>query len=180
MTDAVAVIGAGSWGTALADLLARKGMPVRIWAYEKAVADAINREHENPHYLPGTRLSANLEATNSVREAVDGCGTVVSVSPAQHVREVMDAAAPSIKPGTLVVSASKGIEKGTLDTMAEILDEVLPDSCETAFLSGPSFAAEVARGLATAVTVASQPRRSGRAARTGAVPDRILQGLHQR
>jgi glycerol-3-phosphate dehydrogenase (NAD(P)+) len=151
----VAVVGAGSWGTALADLLARKGMPVRIWAFEKAVADTINERHENPLYLKGVTLSANLTATTAVRAAVDGCDTIVSVSPAQHVRAVMDAATPSIEPGAIVINASKGIEKGTLDTMAQVLDEVLPDSCRTAFLSGPSFAAEVARGLVTAVTVAS-------------------------
>jgi glycerol-3-phosphate dehydrogenase (NAD(P)+) len=155
MSGPVAVVGAGSWGTALADLLARKGMPVRIWAWEQAVVDGINQSRENPVYLKGIALSEHLEATTSVRDAVAGCDTIVSVSPAQHVRAVIDAASPSIEPGATVISASKGIEKGTLDTMSQVLDEVLPDSCATAFLSGPSFATEVARGLVTAVTVAS-------------------------
>jgi glycerol-3-phosphate dehydrogenase (NAD(P)+) len=158
----VAVVGAGSWGTALADLLARKGMPVRIWAFERSVAEAINERHENPIYLKGITLSDNLSATTSVRAAVEGCDTIVSVSPAQHVRQVMDAATPSIEPSAVVINASKGIEKGTLATMAQVLDEVLPDACRTAFLSGPSFAAEVARGLVTAVTVASEDEDAAR------------------
>jgi glycerol-3-phosphate dehydrogenase (NAD(P)+) len=160
MKAPVAVIGAGSWGTALADLLARKEEPVRIWAYETAVVDAINASHENPLYLRDIRLSENLEATSSIRDAVSGASTIVSVSPAQHVREVMGGAASSIADGAVVISASKGIEKGTLDTMAQVLDEVLPESCTTAFLSGPSFAAEVARGLVTAVTVASRDEQA--------------------
>jgi glycerol-3-phosphate dehydrogenase (NAD(P)+) len=166
VSNPVAVIGAGSWGTALADLLARKGMPVRIWAFENAVADAINDRHENPVYLKGITLSENLSAMTSVRAAVEGCDTIVSVSPAQHVREVMDAATPSVERDAIIVSASKGIEKGTLDTMAQVLDEVLPDTCRTAFLSGPSFATEVARGLVTAVTVASADEDAARHAQS--------------
>lgn len=155
MSESIAVIGAGSWGTALATLLAGKGHIVRLWAYESAVADSVNEWHENSMYLPGVRLSPNVTATTDSSEAVRNCATVVSVSPAQHVRTVMTGAAAAIGDGTTVVSASKGIEKGSLFTMAQVLDEVLPAGCATAFISGPSFAVEVGREMATAVTAAS-------------------------
>jgi len=164
MSHTVAVVGAGSWGTALADLLAGKGLNVRLWAWEPAVVDAINRDRANPDYLPGVELSGNIRAFTSLGEVVSGCETIVSVSPAQHVRAVLGQAAPSIEPDALVVSASKGIEKGTLDTMAEVLADVLPATCRTAFISGPSFASEVARGLVTAVTVASRDASAARLA----------------
>jgi glycerol-3-phosphate dehydrogenase (NAD(P)+) len=157
MNGEVAVIGAGSWGTALANLLARKGRPVRLWALEPDVVSAINERHENPGYLPGIRLSPALRAIGRITDAVAGAGTIVAVSPAQHMRRVMSEAAPWIEPEALIISASKGIEKGTLLTMAEVLREVLPAGLggRTAFVSGPSFAVEVAREMATAVTVAS-------------------------
>lgn len=155
MSETIAVIGAGSWGTALANLLASKGNSVRLWAWERDVADSINDWRENPVYLPGISLSSNLSAATDVTAAVAGCSTVVSVSPAQHVRAVMTGAAPAISEGAVVVSASKGVEKGTLFTMAQVLEDVLPAGCATAFISGPSFAVEVARKLATAVTAAS-------------------------
>jgi glycerol-3-phosphate dehydrogenase (NAD(P)+) len=158
LTEKVSVVGAGSWGTALANLLARKGAPVRLWALEPEVVDGVNRRHENPLFLAGVELSPQLTATSDIAEAVAGAAMVVSVSPAQHVRNVMTLAGRAMAPGTLIVSASKGIEKGTLATMAQVLHESLPAGlhARTAYLSGPSFAAEVARELATAVTVASK------------------------
>lgn len=157
MNDRLGVVGAGSWGTALANLLARKGYPVTIWALEEDVVRGINQGHENPVYLPGVELSPRLTAVSNIAAAVGGARMVVSASPAQHVREVMAEAGRWIEPGTLIVSASKGIEKGSLATMAQVLQAVLPAgvSGRLAFLSGPSFAAEVARELVTAVTVAS-------------------------
>ena len=158
MSVAVAVIGAGSWGTTLANLLAKKGCRVRLWSYEEDVARAIGATRENPRYLPGVALDPALEATSRLDEAVPGADVVVSVSPSQHVRAIMSRAADLVRPDALVVSASKGIEVSTLQTMAEVLAAVLPSPVarRACFLSGPSFALEVAREQPTAVTVASR------------------------
>lgn len=158
--ERVAVIGAGNWGTALGDLLARKGHPVSIWSFEPEVADAINRDHENPKYLRHIPLSETLRATASLEEAVHGAEVLVSVSPAQHVRAVLTAAAPHLDSDIFVVSASKGIEISTLQTMDGAIESVLKSSRPPAFLSGPSFALEVAQQKPTAVTVASRSEES--------------------
>jgi glycerol-3-phosphate dehydrogenase (NAD(P)+) len=152
----VAVVGAGSWGTALADLLSRRGHDVVLWAYEGEVAASIRERHVNALYLRDVPLHEALDATTDLAEAVAGRELVVSVSPAQHVRRVMAGAAAQLAEGALVVSASKGIETRTLATMEEVLQDVLPAHARLAFLSGPSFAVEVVRQLATAVTVASR------------------------
>jgi glycerol-3-phosphate dehydrogenase (NAD(P)+) len=157
MSGHIAVIGAGSWGTALANLLAKKDLPVRVWSWEADVAAAIAGEHRNPRYLSDVGLDPRLGATADLREAVDGADFIVSVSPAQHVRRVMARAAEAMRPGALVVGASKGIETTSLKTMAQVLAEVLPRqaAARATFLSGPSFALEVAHEQPTAVTVAS-------------------------
>jgi glycerol-3-phosphate dehydrogenase (NAD(P)+) len=158
MMQTVGVVGAGSWGTALANLLAKKGHTVRMWSYEADVADAINTSHENTKYMKGIALAPTLSASTSLEEVVRGADAVLSVSPAQHVRSVMTQACEFIAPDTLVVSASKGIETGTLKTMAHVLAEVLPRGvgASSCYLSGPSFALEVARELPTAVTIAGR------------------------
>jgi glycerol-3-phosphate dehydrogenase (NAD(P)+) len=165
MMEKVGVIGAGSWGTTLANLLAKKGHPVRLWSYEADVTAAIAEKRENTVYLPGTTLDANLTATSDLVEAVAGAGAVISVSPSQHVRRVMGDAAPHMDERAVVVSASKGIETRTLETMSEVLEDVLPAGLHRGicFLSGPSFATEVAAEHPTAVTVAG--RDSAAAAR---------------
>jgi glycerol-3-phosphate dehydrogenase (NAD(P)+) len=164
MSEQIGVIGAGSWGTTLANLLAKKGHAVRLWSYEEEVTAAITDHRENTVYLPEIPLSDNLSATSDLGEAVADAGTILSVTPSQHVRRVMQQASAYVDPGALVVSASKGIETSTLDTMAEVLEDALPatKSRTHCFLSGPSFAAEVSREHPTAVTVAS---RDGEAAR---------------
>ncbi|MBA2668879.1 MAG: NAD(P)-binding domain-containing protein, partial [Gemmatimonadetes bacterium] len=153
----VAVIGGGSWGTALADLLSRKGLDTVLWAYEQDVADHIRREHRNPRYLAEILLHHRLDATSDLEEAVGRAEVIVSVSPSHVVRSVMSQIAPFVRDDALVISASKGIEVGTLLTMDEVLAEVLPSGPggRMAFLSGPSFALEVAHGHPTAVTMAS-------------------------
>jgi glycerol-3-phosphate dehydrogenase (NAD(P)+) len=162
--NAIGVVGAGSWGTALAHLLARKGHDVHLWSYEDDVATAINERRENSIYLPGVELPRRLVATTDIAEVVSGAPVVVSVSPSQHVSRVMAAAAEHMDPGALVVSASKGIETSTLRTMAEVLDATLspPIAHSACFLSGPSFAAEVAREVPTAVAVASEDESAAR------------------
>lgn len=157
MSERIAVIGAGSWGTALANLLAGNGNDVVVWSFEADVADSINRLHENTKYMKGVQLERNLRATQILSEAVTGADVVLNVTPSQHVRGIMREAAQHIHERTLVVSASKGIETTSLKTMAEVLEEVVPGTAgaHACFLSGPSFALEVARKMPTAVAMAS-------------------------
>ena len=166
MTGGVAVIGAGSWGTALADLLAKKDVPTLLWSHEPDIAEAINSAARNPRYLPDLALDRRLRATADLESAARGAEVIVSVSPSHVVREVMARIAGHIRPEALVISASKGIENGTLLTMDGVLREVLPrPAAEGAvYLSGPSFALEVCQEHPTAVTAASQsPESSARA-----------------
>lgn len=166
MSDRIGVVGAGSWGTTLANLLAKKGQRVSLWSYEPEVTAAIRDTGRNSVYLPEVELDSRLEATSDLAEAVAEAGVVVSVSPSQHVRRVMAEAAPALADEALVVSASKGIETRTLDTMAEVLEDVLPARLHRSlsFLSGPSFATEVSLEHPTAVTVASrEAEAAGRA-----------------
>ncbi len=166
MKEPIAVVGAGSWGTTLANLLAKKGNEVRLWAFEEEVTRSVNGERRNSVYLPDVELDGQLRATSDIGDAVGGAGVVVSVSPSQHVRKVMGAAASSLSPDALLVSASKGIETRTLETMAEVLEDILPESTHrrACFLSGPSFATEVSREHPTAVTVASRDTDAAREA----------------
>lgn len=161
-----AVIGAGSWGTALANILAKKGIDTVLWSFEPEVAEGIEREHRNPRYLEGIDLAPSLRATSDMAHALDGADLVVSVSPSHVVRPVMAQAARHMRPGALVVSASKGIENESLKTMDEVLADVLPASLGAActFLSGPSFALEVGMEHPTAVTVASTDEDAARRA----------------
>jgi glycerol-3-phosphate dehydrogenase (NAD(P)+) len=161
--SAVAVLGAGSWGTTLANLLAGKGETVRLWAYEPEVVEAINRTHENPLFLPGVRLSADLRAFGDPREAVSGAGVIVSAPPSHVTRVVVDRVREAVAPGVLVVSATKGIENDTLALMSEVFAERLPEARFVA-LSGPSFAIEVCQGQPTAVVAAARDEASALAA----------------
>jgi glycerol-3-phosphate dehydrogenase (NAD(P)+) len=162
MSARVAVVGAGSWGTALANVLARKGVPTVLWSHEAEVAEGIERDHRNPRYLTEVALDPRLRATPRMAEAVEGAEVVVSVSPSHVVRPVMTEAARSMRPDALVVSASKGIEVETLETMDAVLEDVLPREAAlgAAYLSGPSFALEVGQGQPTAVTIASRSARA--------------------
>ncbi|HET7275977.1 MAG TPA: NAD(P)-binding domain-containing protein, partial [Longimicrobiaceae bacterium] len=118
--DRVAVLGAGSWGTALANLLATKGVDTVLWSFESDVTRAIESEHRNSRYLSEIALDPRLRATSAIEEAVSDAGVVVSVSPSHVVRKVMENAASAIPPDALVVSASKGIEVDSLQTMDEV------------------------------------------------------------
>jgi glycerol-3-phosphate dehydrogenase (NAD(P)+) len=151
----VAVLGAGSWGTTLANLLAAKGERVRLWAYEPEVVEAVNRTRENPLFLPGVRLREGLRAFADAREAVAGARVIVSVPPSHAARAVANQVADSVAPGTLVVSATKGIESDTLALMSAVFADCLPQA-RFAALSGPSFAIEVCQGQPTAVVAAAR------------------------
>jgi glycerol-3-phosphate dehydrogenase (NAD(P)+) len=159
----VAVLGAGSWGTTLADLLARKGDEVRLWAFEPEVVDAVNRAHENPLFLPGRSLEPRLTAFGDAREAVRNAEVVVSVAPSHAVRAVLGRVAGEVPRGTLVVSATKGLEVESLEPMSAVIGETLPET-RVAVLSGPSFAQEVHAGQPTAVVAAAADERTAQAA----------------
>jgi len=154
----IAVVGGGSWGTALSAVLSRKGHDVCLWAFEPEVAAQIMERHENVSYLPGIALPENLRSTPDLATALDGAEIVLSVSPAQVVGSVMATAAAHIADDVLVVSASKGIEIATLRRMDEVLSDVLSPAQFEGFtvLSGPSFAREVATQVPTAIVAASR------------------------
>lgn len=149
------VIGAGAWGTALAQLLAADGQAVRLWALEAEVVDAVNGSQENPLYLPGIPLSPSIAATGAMADMAD-CDLLLVVSPAQHLRSVV-AQAPA---GVPLLLCSKGIEAGTSLLMSEVAQQAQPRS-PIAVLSGPTFAHEVARGLPTAITLACEDAALG-------------------
>lgn len=150
----VAVLGAGSWGTALAHLLGGKGDDVRLWAYEPEVVTSINRQRRNSLFFPDLVLAPSVRAFNDASEAVDGADVIVSASPSHTVRPVLQRVQGVVPAGTLVVSATKGIETDTLALMSAVVAEVLPGA-RVAALSGPSFALEVAQEQPTAVVAAS-------------------------
>lgn len=153
----IAVVGGGSWGTALANLLAMKGYPIDLWVYEADVAQQINAEHENRDFLPGIPLSPNIKATQGLAEAADAKDLVLLVVPSHVMRSVCRRLTGHIHAEAIVVSASKGIENETCQTMSEVIRETLRQGSKNRIgvLSGPSFAREVAQQVPTAVTAAS-------------------------
>ena len=152
-----AVVGSGAWGTALAAHAARLDHAVTMWALEPEVADDITTRHRNSVYLPDLALPDTLRATTDVATAVAGAEVVLLVPPSSHLRSVAHQVGPALEPNAMLVVATKGIEEGSLKLMSEVLAETIPDLGERlAFLSGPSFAKEVARGLPTDVVVAAE------------------------
>ncbi len=153
----IGVVGAGSWGTALANLLSCKGFDIDLWVYEHPVREEILKYQENKTFLPGIELSSQLSPHNKLSEVVTEKNLILLVVPSHHVRRVASQMAPHLTENALVVSASKGIENQTFQTMTQVLAEELPQIPPGNFcvLSGPSFAKEVARNVPTVVTVAS-------------------------
>ncbi len=155
-TFRIAVIGGGSWGTVLADLLADKGFGVDLWAFEREVVEQINSRRENRLFLPGIPLSSRLTASSNLAEVASGKDLLVVVVPSHVIRETMAVLAGCLDARTSIVSASKGIENQTHLTMTGVLKETLKITDDRlAVLSGPSFATEVAKKYPTVVTVAS-------------------------
>jgi glycerol-3-phosphate dehydrogenase (NAD(P)+) len=154
-TSSVAVIGAGSWGTAFAGLVAGNA-PTVLWAREPELVTKINAEHENTMYLAGISLPTDLVATNDLGEACSGADVIVMGVPSHGYRDVLTAAADLIGPHVPVVSLSKGVEQGTLRRMTEVVAEVLPDHDpdRIGVVTGPNLAREVAEGQPTASVVA--------------------------
>jgi len=152
----IAVIGGGAWGTALAQVAARAGREVLLWAMESDVVDAINSQRENPIFLPGIKLDPAIRATGTLDSMAD-CEAWLVVTPAQHMRSVLEQAPRSDSPRVL---CSKGIEERSGELLHRVAAEACPGA-PVAVLSGPTFAHEVARGLPTAVTLAAEHRDVG-------------------
>ncbi len=152
----VAILGAGSWGTALGIQLARNGHAVTLWDRDAERAARVDATRENARYLPGIPLPDGLRATGELARTLSGAGLVVIAVPSQAVRALMSEVGPLLETDALVCCASKGIEVESLQTMDQVLHEVLPASLHAGIvaLGGPSFAKEVALGLPTAVVVA--------------------------
>jgi glycerol-3-phosphate dehydrogenase (NAD(P)+) len=156
----IAVIGAGAWGTGLSIVLGRKGSHrVRLWAHEKEVCASITERRVNELFLPGRTIPDSVTVSNDLAMVLEGAQIVVSVMPSQHCRPLFEEIRSLLQPGTPIVSATKGLEEGSLLRMTEIISQVLKgeggSGPQVSALSGPSFAQEVARGDPTAVAVAS-------------------------
>ena len=164
MGRAIGVIGAGGWGTALAKLLCEKGNEVTLWCHGEETYRQIQERRENRFYLPEITLPGSLKVTCSLEEAASGRELIFCAVPSPWVREVMRSAVSYVAPEAILVCGTKGIEEGSLMTMGEVLSEIfgLSKRDRLAFLSGPTFALEVVRGLPAAVTVAAFVDEVGR------------------
>jgi len=150
--DRIGVVGGGAWGTALAQSTTTAGRDVLLWAYEFETITDVNDYHQNRNYLPGVKLDPRIRATGKLQE-IAACDAILLVTPAQHLRAIATDLNPHLADGKPLVICAKGIEQSTRKLLSEVLAEVTPKAT-MAVLSGPSFAAEVARGLPAAVTLA--------------------------
>jgi glycerol-3-phosphate dehydrogenase (NAD(P)+) len=169
----IAVIGAGAWGTAISIVLGRKGShSVRLWAHEKEVSESVAQRRVNEKFLSGQRIPDSVSATTDLAEALSRAQIVVSAMPSQHCRHLFEQMRPHLPPQVLIVSATKGLEEGSLLRISEIIEQVLgkdvvsrsgATTSRVGALSGPTFAAEAARGDPTAITIASRDHELARA-----------------
>ena len=157
----ISVVGAGSWGTAIAWLLGGKGHDVRWWSRETEIAEGVNAEHRNPMYLPDVVLNPTVYATPDMPDALQGAEAVVMVTPSFGVRETAQVMAETLSPNTPVVVLSKGVEGGTNMLMTEVLADVLGNKRRVAGLSGPNHAEEVSKGIPSATVVAAYDAQVG-------------------
>ena len=155
MTGRTAVLGAGSWGTALSVHLARAGHRVRLWSRDPALAEGMRATAANTRYLPGISFPADVTPTDSLSVALDDAAFVVVAVPSHGLRAVVRAAAPLIRPDAIVVSGAKGLEVDSLARMSQVIEGETEGRVPVVVLSGPTFASEVARGLPAAVLAAS-------------------------
>lgn len=153
--EQIAVLGAGSWGTALAVHLGKQGHDVRLWARDGRLVDEMRKQGTNARYLPQLRLPEDVTSTGDMAAAIKGAAFVVFAVPSHGLRAVASDAAESVERNAVLVSATKGLETNSLSRMSRVIDEEIGGSSPVVVLSGPSFAAEVAQGLPTAVVAAS-------------------------
>lgn len=151
----IAVIGAGSWGTALSLLLAGKGYQVDLWVHDRDLCDVLNRERENRVYLPGFQLPNNIHCSHSLREVVTNKKIILVVVPTHVLRSTLNAVKTFIDPDCLIINASKGIENESLLPIHKVIEETIPAFDALAVLSGPTFAKEVAQGNPSAIVAAA-------------------------
>ncbi|MBI3754095.1 MAG: NAD(P)H-dependent glycerol-3-phosphate dehydrogenase [Deltaproteobacteria bacterium] len=155
--EKVCVLGAGSWGTTLANILAEKGFDISLWIREEELYQIIQKTRENAFFLPGVKLAENITPVNSIEDAVKDRAAIVCVVPSHGVKDVFKKAAEFLSKDAIIVSASKGLEETSLLTVSQILKQILPKSFHKnlTVLSGPTFAQEVSRKLPTAICAAS-------------------------
>ena len=152
------VVGAGAWGTALAELIARHERPVKLWAFEEAVIQSIGQQNENTLYLPGIKLSSHITPTGDMQDLSD-CDLILMVTPAQHMSQIFRNLKPHISHDAIIVLCAKGLEQKSLKFMSEVASDYF-DISRLAVLSGPSFAADVAKGLPCLLYTSPSPRDS--------------------
>jgi glycerol-3-phosphate dehydrogenase (NAD(P)+) len=157
MSQKVAVIGSGGWGTAIALLLAKKGYAVNLWSYLKEEAETLSRDRENKRFLPGIPFLDGITCTNSLETAAAGVQTVFMVTPSAAAKQTAEALSPYIPKGMILVNASKGLEQNTLKRLSVTIKEAIPQA-EVAVMSGPSHAEEVSRDLPTTNVIAAGTR----------------------
>lgn len=149
------IIGAGSWGTALALLLAEKGYPIDLWVHEEDLLETMKTRKENDLFLPGFPLPRNIRPTHSLKEAVEGKSILLLAAPTHVMRQTIKNIRPFLKPGRLIINASKGIENESLCAIHQILEQELEEPHCSAAISGPTFAKEIAQGLPSALVAAA-------------------------
>lgn len=159
-----AVLGAGSWGTALANHLNRTGTEVTLWGRDRQILQAIASEGINKRYFPSDKLSSGISTTDKLPEALEGADLAVFSVPSAAMRQVAKLSAPHLAKESLIVSTAKGLESGSLATMVDVLGEELANPARITVLGGPSFALEVVRGQPTAVVIAGQSEETAKAA----------------
>ena len=159
-TSSIAVLGAGSWGTALAILLARNGHDVRLWGHLQSEVEPLNADRENRQFLPGVTFPDRLSVGHRLDHALEGAQHVLVVVPSHAFRSVLESLHPLITPGTGLAWGTKGLEPGTGRLLHEVVGDVLGE-WPMAVISGPTFAKEVSRGLPTAITVAANSDEHG-------------------
>ena len=155
----VSVIGAGSWGTALASLLCQNGHEVTLWSIVEAEVEMLREKREHVDKLPGVKLPEELDITTDLEKAVRGAELMVLAVPSPFTRSTAQKMAPLVADGQLIVNVAKGIEESTLMTLTDIIEEEIPN-CRAAVLSGPSHAEEVGRGLPTTVVAGAHDRET--------------------
>lgn len=152
----ISVIGAGSWGTSLSLLLARNGYKVDLWVYESDLCSNIKNNRENSIFLPGFNIPKSIYPTNSFKDAIGNNSVILLVLPTHTVRNIVIELSPFIKQDSLIINAGKGIENNSLSTIRQVLEQLLPNTCDLATLSGPTFAIEVANKMPSAIVAAAK------------------------
>jgi len=157
----LAIIGGGSWGTALAMVLSPRSESLKLWVYEADLAERMTGSRQNDVFLPGFRLPKNVQVVSGIAAALEGADIVLGVMPSHHARGLYTAMLPHLKPSMILVSATKGLEQGSLLRISQVIEQVVRTP-RVAVLSGPTFAREVAAGNPTAVVVASSSPEAAR------------------